>query len=768
MGVSGLQAFLEVYAPSAISRLYGISSYTEKTLVFDASEIIHRFCRGIAIGGEKVCKNEVSHIQAMLALVVSCFLSGITPIIVFDGRAPSIKKNVIKARNGKADIAREKLENGKVKDKTEQLRTKRKAFRITREIIEQSKNVLDLLDVVHIQSPEESDAQCAALTYMFPNGIYAVATEDGDIMPFGAHRVLRNFKRNNVISEITLSKILDELCITHDEFIDICILASSDYNERKVSVEKIYIVLRQIKANNIQINREKDYFVRFIESINENLISLTHPGQSYTNLDKKTWASRISLDKRFNNLIKIIQHAEDMGVQKEYSVAKYIKIKLYYSETARVIDPESMAYKIGQPRVLYPNVELIHGLLTDYGFPSRTIESHINSLYLSIDKWPQIRDPSKILIQKDYYDFNMDNPYEILGISKDATSDEIKKAYKRKAREYHPDKNNNSEEAQEMFKKITASYNILIDPNRREEFDKYGKKDLYKDDNIPQGFDLSDLFSNFDIFSGFDTGTRRSVVPPVIKEVKLPLEKICTGGRETVYFKRMRSCASCNGTGNKNKTDTNCSTCKGTGMIRQTQSFGPGRYMTTQSTCNKCMGTGILKSEIKAKDTCSKCKGKGDKEEEGFVDLTIHKGSCLGNEVVIEKKGNEDSKGNRGDVILIFSDQIHKEFKRDGLNLIYSLNITPCEALVGFRRVIRHPSGKDVILAISNPLELGLTFRVPGKGVPSSRENGDLIVIAKVKDKISESIAKDICKVFKVNYKKIDEREGSKVSSIFE
>lgn len=334
--------------------------------------------------------------------------------------------------------------------------------------------------------------------------------------------------------------------------------------------------------------------------------------------------------------------------------------------------------------------------------------------------------------------------YEILGVSKTATKEEIKKAYKKLAIKYHPDKNiGNEEEATKMFKKITTANEVLSDDNKRDIYDKYGHAGLrdtgYSGPNMEN---LSEILKNFGF--GFDFGSNKSEKIPDIELVKeFTYEELYKGMKLKMKIEnRYCLCKTCNGMGTADGLEHKCTLCKGQGMRMQIMRtpFGDTQQVLTQ--CNGCNGTG--------KDTktqkCSKCKGKTlEKDEPIEVEFNIKPGSHSRDRVIIENMGNEIPKNERkrnerSNIVLYIKEKTHPLFKRwfeiedknievDPSNLFLPLEISLADAICGLQKDIKHVSGETITISYDKPLK-EQTIVVPGKGMPIPDENeyGDLYI----------------------------------------
>ena len=333
--------------------------------------------------------------------------------------------------------------------------------------------------------------------------------------------------------------------------------------------------------------------------------------------------------------------------------------------------------------------------------------------------------------------------YEVLGVSKSATADEIKKAYRKKAIQYHPDKNPGDKEAEEKFKEAAEAYDVLSDEQKRQRYDQFGHA-AFSGAGGGGGYggfggfggggfsmNMDDIFEHFgDIFGGHfggrsssRGGTSRGTNLRV--RVKITLEEAATGVEKKIKLNKKVTCSHCNGTGAENPSDLEtCSVCGGTGrVVRTTQSFfGP---MQTQTTCSACHGTGKV---IKKK--CHKCGGEGLETSSEVVSINIPAGIYDGAQLAMKGYGNAAPQGGvSGDLYIIVEVEEHKDLIRNNDDLIYNLMLPLTVAVLGDEVVIPTLEGK-VKIKIKPGTQPGEVLRLRNKGVPSLNGygRGDLLV----------------------------------------
>ncbi|HRP02148.1 MAG TPA: molecular chaperone DnaJ [Candidatus Kapabacteria bacterium] len=332
--------------------------------------------------------------------------------------------------------------------------------------------------------------------------------------------------------------------------------------------------------------------------------------------------------------------------------------------------------------------------------------------------------------------------YEVLGVSKSATVEEIKSNYRKLAMKYHPDKNPGNKEAEEKFKQAAEAYEVLSDQDKRARYDRYGTEGL-KGTNYQQYTNMNDIFSQFgDIFGGsifeeFIGGSRGSRKrqrgePGSDIKIKLPLtlEEISTGTNKTIKIKHLIPCSTCSGSGAKEGTSKQtCGTCYGAGEVKQVQRSMFGQ-MVNISTCPTCRGEGQVITE-----KCNTCHGDGRVQGEDKVEINIPAGVETGNYIPVTGKGNSGRNGGSdGDLIVLIEEKKHDLFTRDGNNVLYRTKITFPQAALGDEIEIPILNGKHTI-KIEAGTQPGQTHTLKNKGIPYLRSStkGDFIVIFDVK-----------------------------------
>ena len=317
--------------------------------------------------------------------------------------------------------------------------------------------------------------------------------------------------------------------------------------------------------------------------------------------------------------------------------------------------------------------------------------------------------------------------YEVLEVAKNATPEEIKKAYRKKAIQYHPDKNPGDKEAEEKFKEAAEAYEVLSDPQKRARYDQYGFAGMGGAGGFSGGgMSMEDIFSHFgDIFqgAGFDIGDigemfmgggGRSRGPRVRRgsdmrvKVHLTLEEIATGCEKKIKVRKLVQCKDCNGSGSADGRTETCPTCKGSGrVIRQQRGiFG---MMQVQSECDTCGGEGTI-----IKNKCPKCGGQGVIRDEEIISITIPAGVMGGMQLTVPGKGNAAPHGGvNGDLLVLIEEEEHKDFVRQESDLIYNLLLDMPTAVLGGQVQIPTLTG-DVKITITPGTQPGKVLRMRG------------------------------------------------------
>ncbi len=328
--------------------------------------------------------------------------------------------------------------------------------------------------------------------------------------------------------------------------------------------------------------------------------------------------------------------------------------------------------------------------------------------------------------------------YEVLGVAKNATDDEIKKAYRKKAKECHPDLHPDDKSAAERFKELNEANEVLSDPQKRARYDQFGFEDpmggMGANGNPFGGFDFGGMGGMGDIFDQLFNGgmggrTSRNQGPVAGNDLRYELhitfEEAAKGCQKSFEIYRNELCETCKGTGAKPGTaPVTCPTCQGTGQVRQS-----GGWMTTVRTCSACGGTGKM-----IKDKCASCGGSGRVRKKRTVTVKVPAGIDHGQTIIMNGQGEPGLRGGpAGDLYIVVGVKPHKLFKRDGFNLLLEMPVSFVTAALGGDLEVPTLSG-PIKYRIPEGTQPGTEFRIKGNGIQQLRGSGkgDLILRVKV------------------------------------
>ena len=321
--------------------------------------------------------------------------------------------------------------------------------------------------------------------------------------------------------------------------------------------------------------------------------------------------------------------------------------------------------------------------------------------------------------------------YDVLGVSKDASEDEIKKAYRKKAMKFHPDRNSDDPEAERKFKEASEAYEVLGDEQKRQRYDQFGHRGVNGGGGAA-GFEdigFEDIFSRFsDIFGGdFGGGRsrsrgRRSSGQPgsdMKLRIELSLEEIAFGTEKKLKVKKQIKCDECNGTGAESEEDFEmCGTCNGTGEVRQVRKTMLGQMVNVQP-CPECRGEGRI-----IRNKCSKCHGEGRYRGEKTVKVNVPSGVSEGNYITLRGKGNAGKRGGEaGSLVVLIEEKEHEHFERDGNDIYYDLVLSVPDAVLGTEVQVPTLKGKAKI-NIEPGIQPGKLLRMSEKGIHGLNRSG--------------------------------------------
>ena len=332
--------------------------------------------------------------------------------------------------------------------------------------------------------------------------------------------------------------------------------------------------------------------------------------------------------------------------------------------------------------------------------------------------------------------------YEVLGVSKEASEDEIKRAYRKLAKQYHPDMNPGNKEAEAKFKEVNEAYDVLSDSEKKAKYDQFGHAAF--DPSMGGGsgfggfggfgadFDFGDIFSSFFGGGGSSRSSRNAPIDgdDVMARVTISFDEAVFGCKKEITFARIEACPECSGSGaEKGTKPETCSACGGHGQRRITQRLGGMAFQTT-ATCDRCRGTGKI-----IKEPCSNCNSKGFIKVTKKLEVNIPAGIGDGERIALRGQGCDGRNGGpTGDLIITVSVKSHSFFERDGYNIYCDVPLTVAEATLGAEIDVPTLEG-NVKFTIPEGTQVGTQFTLKQKGIPyvnNSSRRGDLIFTVNV------------------------------------
>ncbi|KAL8162054.1 hypothetical protein V2J09_013543 [Rumex salicifolius] len=291
--------------------------------------------------------------------------------------------------------------------------------------------------------------------------------------------------------------------------------------------------------------------------------------------------------------------------------------------------------------------------------------------------------------------------YEVLGVSKSASPDDLKKAYKKAAIKNHPDKGGDPEK----FKELAHAYEVLSDPEKREIYDQYGEDALKEGmGGGGGGHDPFDIFSSFFGGSPFgggggsSRGRRQRRGEDVVHPLKVSLDDLYNGTTKKLSLSRNVLCSKCKGKGSKSGASMTCSGCQGSGMKVSIRQLGPSMIQQMQHPCNECKGTG---ETINDKDRCPQCKGEKVMQEKKVLEVVVEKGMQNGQKITFPGAADEAPDTVTGDIVFVVQQKEHPKFKRKGDDLFYEHTLSLTEALCGFQFALTHLDSRQLLIKSS-------------------------------------------------------------------
>lgn len=333
--------------------------------------------------------------------------------------------------------------------------------------------------------------------------------------------------------------------------------------------------------------------------------------------------------------------------------------------------------------------------------------------------------------------------YDLLGVPPTADDNQLKKAYRKLAMKWHPDKNPGDAKAQEKFKEISEAYGILSDKDKRQTYDQYGEQGLKEGGGGRGGFGGGDPFDIFNMFfngGGGGMGGGRSRGPrkgkDVVHQLAVTLENLYNGCTKKLSLQKKVLCNKCDASGvqpefaDRRDAIQTCGTCRGQGMVIKTRQIGPGMMQQMQTVCPKCQGEGQIMNH---KYTCKTCTGNKTQKERKILEIHIEKGMEEGHKITFRGEGDQEPDIEPGDVIIVLIEKKHDLFQRKDQELIMEMDIDLVDALCGFKRSVNTLDDREIIVTAipGEIIKHGDVKMVRGEGMPyrgSPFDKGNLVI----------------------------------------
>jgi len=325
--------------------------------------------------------------------------------------------------------------------------------------------------------------------------------------------------------------------------------------------------------------------------------------------------------------------------------------------------------------------------------------------------------------------------YDVLEVKPGCSGDELKKAYRKLALKYHPDKNPNEGE---KFKLISQAYEVLSDPEKRQIYDQGGEEAIKGGGSGGGGgfhspMDIFDMFFGGGMFGGGGGGRRERErkAKNVVHQLSVPLEDLYNGTTRKLAVHKNVICEKCKGSGSKSgKKPEKCTTCKGQGMTFRVHQLGPGMIQHMQSVCTECSGSG---ERLNAADRCKGCNGKRITKDRKVVQIHVDKGMQDGEKIVLYGEGDQEPDVSPGDIIIVIDEKPHDTFKRVNLDLVMQMELELVEALCGFQRSIETLDGRVLVVGVipGEIIKPGDIKAIRNEGMPiykNPTEKGRLVI----------------------------------------